>query len=236
MIWRGNMQDMNQKCKYIFNFFYGNLDRMYAPELQESERKHLIEYQEKLDSYLLSHIEDDGFQKEILPFYWIQLYSIVYLETKVTNEVFLSLVKNLLKCSTPDYNCLCPHILVLMAENNLTEDIIRTIAKKIEEEIQLIPTYRLGHIPYDYRYHLLKREETPEDMKGKILSSYDELSLEELYDFMQEIFDELNGELVRYKIKDVSQITAIPNLKREYHYFQIMKEYFNNRTKKEKIV
>lgn len=236
MIWRDNMQDMNRLCHEIFNFYYGDVDRMYAPELQESERKRLIEKKEKLDSYLLSRLEDDSFQKEIISFYWIQLYSIVYLKNKLKKEVFLSLVQNFLKCKTPDHNCLSPYVLVLMSENHLTEDIICTINKKIEEEIQVLPAYRLGNIPYDYRYHLLKREETPEDIQGKILSSYDEFSLEELQDIIQKVLDELNNDFVSYKIKDISQIDAIPDLKREYHYFQIMKKYYSDRIKKEKIV
>lgn len=230
------MQDMNQQCNYIFKFFYGDLDRMYVPKLYESEQKRLREEMKKIDSYLLSNFEKDDFQTEILPFYWIQLYSIVYLENRLKQEIFLSLVENLLKCPTPDYNCLSPYVLLLMSENCLTEDIIRTIDKKIEEETQYTPAYRLGHMPYDYRYQLLKREETPEDIKGKILSSYDELTLEELHDVMQEVLDELNSEFILYKIKDVNQIGAIPNLKREYHYFQIMKKYYSDRNKKEKIV
>ncbi len=140
----------------------------------------------------------------------------------------------LLKEDLPE-TFLSPLILILMSNKTFPEEIIRRIYENLELQLQN-SWGELGKPPYDYRYHLLKREETPEDIMGNLLATYDKLSMEELNDFMQGILYEINYELRNHQIINSHQIETIPQLKMEYHYFELMKEYYHNRMKKQKSV
>lgn len=158
-----------------------------------------------------------------------------YLEEKLKDNQFMELVRTLLFKENLPENFLSPLILILMSKKFFPEEIIRKIYEKLELQLQN-PWSELGEPPYDYRYHLLKREETPEDIVGDLLTTYDKLSMEELNDFMQKILDEINDELRNHQIINSHQIETIPQLKMEYHYFELMKEYYHNRMKKQKSV
>ena len=230
------LEQINAKCYGIFKLRYNDhLFNMYALDLYDRELNRVKALEQEVTNLISNYLNQDDLYQKNANIYYVQLYAVHYLEEKLENNQFMELVRTLLLREDLPETFLSPLILILMSNKTFPDEIIRKIYEKLELQLQS-SWIKLGKPPYDYRYHLLKREETKEDIVGKLLATYDDLDLEKLRELMQEILDELNGELVKYKIKDTSQIETIPQLKMEYHYFQTMKNYYYNRIKKQKHV
>lgn len=230
------LEKINRKCYEIFSFVYDKHKfRMYESLLFSKEQERVNSLNEEVKNFISANLRKELLYQEDSNLYYIQLYTVCFMENKLNDNQFLKILEILLSEENYPENFLSPLILILMSERKLQEDSIRKIYEKIKIQLQSI-NYNLGDTPYDYRYHLLKRKETPEDIIGELLTTYDELGLVELHELIQEVMDELNSELRVHKIKNIQQIESIPSLKMEHHYFQVMKQYWNTRNKKEKIV
>lgn len=230
------LEKINGKCYEIFSFFYDKCKfSMYESTLLNKEQERVNSLKEEVKNFISANLRKEFLYQEDSNLYYIQLYTVCFMENKLNDNQFLKILEILLLEENYSKNFLSPLVLILMSERKLPEDSIRKIYEKIKIQLQSA-FYDLGDTPYDYRYHLLKRKETPEDIIGELLNTYDELGLEELYELIQEVMDELNSELRIHKIKNIQQIESIPPLKMEHHYFQVMKQYWNTRNKKEKIV
>ena len=233
------MKQLSNRCYNVLNFYYGNLDSFYAPETWIVAKKRILEEHNLLNQYILAHIKEEKFQKEIDRLYTIQLYCVVYLEEELENGFFLELVNKLLSLPIPDYYVFSPILLILLSNSDLTEELVEKIYEKIRNEIlptEYHSTCGLGNPPYDYRYHILKREETSKSLVSKILNSYDEVSLEELKEYFQTVLWDMNEQLVDQKIKRIEDIKGNKELERDFHYFQIIQEYIKNRNSAQKPV
>lgn len=231
-----NLEQINAKCYAIFKFRYN--DRwfnFYAQDLYDRESNRIKNLENELTDLISSHLNNDNLYRKNSQIYYVQLYAVHYLEEKLEDNQFMELIRILLLKEDLPETFLSPLILILMSNKTFPEEIIRRIYENLELQLQN-SWGELGKPPYDYRYHLLKREETPEDIMGNLLATYDKLSMEELNDFMQGILYEINYELRNHQIINSHQIETIPQLKMEYHYFELMKEYYHNRMKKQKSV
>lgn len=231
-----NLEEINRICYEIFSFCYDEVKfGLYESILFNREKEQIDILNKQIENLISANLGNEFLYQENANSYYIQLYAVHFLEKKLNDKQFLEILEILLLKENNSENFLSPLVLVLMSERKLPEDILRKIYKKIMIQ-QHFQNNRLGSLPYDYRYHLLKREELPKELVGELLTTYDDINLEELYELIERVMNELNSELRIHKIKNIQQIESIPTLKMEHHYFKIMKQYWNNRNKNEKIV
>ena len=101
-------------------------------------------------------------------YYYIYYYCIVSKEELITNEIILNIIDN---CS----NKINPYLDIVRMNKQLNNDIIMKILDKTKN-ISLLDTQTIyGPIPFDLRYHILKREEINEDLKEEVLNRYDKI-------------------------------------------------------------
>lgn len=185
----------NNKYRYknLYNIKYGNND---IKEKESLFRKLIM----TIDSKLI-----DSLKKDYYKYYYIYLFCVLFKEQLVNIEDIDGIVKNV-------YNA--DYFSLLQTRMKLNDDIINMILKLVKDNNKVY----LGKIPFDYRYHIIRRKEISENIKNQIVDSY---SKEEIKEIDNELRDNiLFEEIYHDEIGDRNKMFEDENLSDEYRVYQ----------------
>ena len=128
--------------------------------------------------------------------------------------IFRLLQKNIVKC----------YFNILEMNKKLNDEIILFILDQMESD-----KYYKGLEPYDYRYHILKRNEISEYIKEKIFKKY---SKQELIDVVNDIKYNLDNELYINDINNKTDLFKNDELYNDYMTYKYMKSHIKQKVNK----
>lgn len=173
-----DLKEINQKCRevlYIYeSMLKGSQFHKFTREEEFNYHKNIRMLESIIDENLIDKL-DNNYDE----YYYIYYYCIVSKEELITNEIILNIIDN---CS----NKINPYLDIVRMNKQLNNDIIMKILDKTKN-ISLLDTQKIyGPIPFDLRYHILKREEINEDLKEEVLNRYDKIELQNIIEKLEE--------------------------------------------------
>ena len=217
------MENINAESFNVISFIRERQSNMYSRELLEETRKNALESQKVIEKYL-----EENKIENCSANYYLLLYCVIYKEHLVNEDMLKTIIDN---CD----NKILPFLYITMMENKLSDEIVLKIINKIEEmNLDYKSSVDFGHLPFDYRYHILKREEISNNLKEIVLSTYKD-SIEFVRD---EIYMDLDNELgnkgIRLSVWDVPNeiISRYPELKDQKRSLEVITNYKNQKIKK----
>lgn len=217
------MENINiESCKVI-RFIRERNNNMCSYKVLEEARKEALESQKIIEKYLETNKIENCSDN-----YYLLLYCVIYKEELINEDILKTIIDN---CD----NKILPFLYITMMESNLNDEIVlKLINKKEEIDDGFMIRADLGHLPFDYRYHILKREEISYEIKEKILSTYNDN-----IDFIrEEIYVDLDNELgnngIRLSVWNVPDeiISRYPELKDQKRALEIIDNYKEQKIKK----
>jgi len=217
------MKKINRSCYEIISFLNARNGSMYAFEALDRMKKQALENQKEVEKYLEKNKLQNCINSDN---YYLLLYCVVFKEELITSDILNIIINN---CD----NKILPFLHILMMNSKLSDEIVLKIIKKIEEiDSDRKNSVSLGYLPFDYRYHILKREEISDELKEKILSTYDDIEY-----IKQEIYIDLDNELgengINLDVWDVPDeiISKYPELKDQKRALESIHNYQNQKRK-----
>lgn len=161
------MKSLEEKCRYVI------LDRELIGKrlLSDEEQiiRQIIELKKVIDNVLNEEIIISSLANANENYYTL-LYLIIYesdLTYKYKEQIINALLDNI------SQNKLSPVLSILMLNSSLNDEIAERIIDITSKEYVNYNRSNLGIKPFDYRYHLLKRQEISPVNKEKVLDRYD---------------------------------------------------------------
>ena len=217
------MENINKSCYEIISFLNARKSSMYSYEALEKMRKIALENQKEVEKYLEENKLKDYINSDN---YYLLLYCVEFKEKLITYDILNIIIDN---CD----NKILPFLTILMMNGKLNDEIVLKIIKKMEEiDSDRKTCVSLGYLPFDYRYHILKREEISDEVKEKVLSTYDDIEY-----IKQEIYIDLDNELgekgISLNVWDVPDeiISRFPELKDQKRALESIHNYQNQKRK-----
>jgi len=215
------MENINKESCKVIRFLREKNSNLYSYELIEKNRKEALESQKIIEKYL-----EENKIENCSDNYYLLLYCVIFKEELINEDILKTIINN---CD----NKILPFLHILMMESKLNDEIVLKILNKIEEiNDGFMRNVELGYLPFDYRYHILKREEISYYVKEKILST-------DNIDFIrEEIYVDLDNELgnkgIRLNVWDVPNevISRYPELKDQKRVLEIIDNYKEQKRKK----
>lgn len=213
-----DLKDVNELC-YRIMFFYDYVircDNSSSTEMIENMAK---EYQENLKKAKFEVNEDiiKETKKNLNKYRDIYNYCIVFREELLSIDLLTEIVRNNHLSRNNYFN-------ILNMSMELNDEIVQSVLRKVN-----LDSIYLGTKPYDYRYNVLKRTEISDDIKNKILSSYDKHELESIEQILE---DDLNDEIVIKKIKNNEDLKRYSDVFKLYIAYTTIKDYLNRKVYK----
>jgi len=217
------MENINKEGWNVISFLREKNGNLYSHELLEKTRKQALESQKIIEKYLEKNKIENSSDN-----YYLLLYCVIFKEELINEDILKTIIDN---CD----NKIVPFLYITMMESKLNDEIVLKIINKIEEmNIGLKRSADFGQLPFDYRYHILKREEISYDIKEKILSTYNgniDFIREEIY---VDLDNELSNKGIRLSVWDVPNevISRYPELKDQKRALEIITNYKKQKVKK----
>ena len=211
-----DLKEINELCYRIMSFYDYNLrcnkavnDELYS-KLNEEYLNNLLIANDNINAKTVKKLK-----KDYNTYQDIFNYCFVFKEELMSNDLLIEILKN-------NYVKLC--FSILQMNKDLNDEIIKLILNTINNDRNYV-----GKMPYDYRYHILKREEISDDIKQDLLISYNK---DELENIVEEIGFDLEDEFTLNKIQNISDLKKNNDLYREYIAYNIMRRYLNQKVYK----
>ena len=196
-----DLKEINQKCRevlYIYeSMLKGSQFHNFTREEEFNYHKNIRMLESIIDENLIDKLNNNYDE-----YYYIYYYCIVSKENLITNEIILKVIDN---CN----NKINPYLDIVKMNKQLNNDIITKILDKIKN-ISLPDTQKIyGPIPFDLRYHILKREEINEYLNEEVLNRYDKIELQNIIEKLEEdyvlecISNDINPPEELYKNRDL---------------------------------
>lgn len=229
-----NDKSLEKSCFDIFHTASAKMDNLYSLEMYASERKRIESLRREVDEYICNHLSEENFIKDLTSSYITALYVVHYLEGVIDNDTFLLLMEYLIDEKMPKYHSFSPILCLLQVEKKLPEELLRKLSSKIENENLREEFNEENKMPYDEKYFFLRRMELPEDLKGKYLTMYDSVNMENLKKSLEIFMCDLNNELYEQEIMNPSEIGSEQPLAWDYNFYLVINEYIKKRKIKSK--
>lgn len=217
------MENINIECFKVIKFLRDQNSNLYSYELLEKSRKEVLESQKIIEK----HLEKNELQN-CSDNYYLLLYCVIFKEKLINNDILNTLINN---CD----NKILPFLHITMMSSKLNDEIIlKIINKKEKMNIDFKRSIDFGYLPFDYRYHILKRKEISYEIKEKILSTYGE-NIEFVRDEIYiNLDDELYNKGIRLSVWNVPDeiISRYPELKDQKRALEIIDNYKEQKIKK----
>lgn len=217
------MENINKESWNVISFLREKNNNLYSYQLLEKTRKQALESQEIIEKYLEENKLENSSNN-----YYLLLYCVIFKEELINNDILKTIIDN---CD----NKILPFLHITMMESKLNDEIVLKLINKIEEiDDNLMRRVDLGHLPFDYRYHILKREEISYEIKEKVLSTYND----DIDFIREEIYVDLDNELgnkgIRLSVWNVPNeiISRYPELKDQKRALEIIDNYKEQKIKK----
>lgn len=158
--------------------------------------------------------------------YYLLLYCVIFKEELINNNILNILIDN-------SDNKIDPFLHILMMKRKLNNEIVEKIINKIDNRDDLLNnSQNLGYLPFDYRYHILKRKEISFEIKEKILLTYSDIEYikDEIYWYLT---DELASKGINLYISDIpdEMLENYQDLQDEKRAFEIIANYKEQKIK-----
>ncbi len=202
--------EINNLCYEIVNYYNKGLYNKSNP----NEKRRIEETFRKL-SMIINSKFIKSLNKNYNAFYYIYLFCIMFKEHLLSKEDIYGIIINV-----ENYDTLS----ILQMNMKLDDDIVLRILKAIDEDKAKLYT---GNIPYDYRYHILRRKEISQYIKNRVLRKY---SKEELKVVIDQINADFEEGLYFLETRDLQEAQGHQHLSDEYHVSRVLeKKYFENK-------
>lgn len=217
------MENINKESWNVISFLREKNNNLYSHELLEKTRKQALESQKIIEKYLETNKIENCSDN-----YYLLLYCVIFKEELINEDILKTIIDN---CD----NKIVPFLYITMMESKLNDEIVLRLINKLERlNDGLMRSADFGHLPFDYRYHILKREEISYDVKEKILSTYNgniDFIREEIY---VDLDNELGNKGIRLSVWDVPNeiISRYPELKDQKRALEVITNYKKQKIKK----
>ena len=169
-----NKYDINVLCSRIVNFYNQEINgEINYNEYNINKTKEMNRLLKKLLLVVNSNLVKD-LNHNYSAYYYIYIFCLIYKEDLLNQEDILNLSK------------IGNFFNILELNKKLSNEIICEILSSIKKNSK---KYNLGPFPYDYRYHIIKRDEIHESIKEEVISLY---SNEEINELLKAISNDLN--------------------------------------------
>lgn len=201
-----NLNLLNQKCSRTIFLYQNRNSNSFSINMRKELLKNIMEINDTINKNTIDECYED-FNKN----YNILLYIILFREDLVSHKIILDVLNNSLSGKT-----LFASII----------DLILTMKKELNDEIisKILLLKNKSHLqkPYDWRFHILKRNEISNDLKKQILETYTELELKKIVD---EIYSNLKEEYADNEGKTLEELKEFKNILEEQRAYDILKQY-----------
>lgn len=160
--------------------------------------------------------------------YNVLYYAIIYKEElieTIKEKVIMAVINHI---SDKKYN---PLLQILMMRSKLTDAIVYKIIEVIHKNSSDTSLRVFGNMPFDYRYHILRREEISMELKDKVLSTYSD---EEKREVLEDILMDIDFEISRNKIMSKMELEKYQDIADEIRAYQILRDDSKNDYKENK--
>lgn len=219
------MEDINENCLEVIYHLGVTKNSFDFEFLSEKISKKVQKSQIIVEKYLEENNLKNCIKKEN---YYLLLYCVIFKEELVNNDILDILVDNY-------ENKLSPFFDILRMNSKLNDEIVSKIINIINEMCDCFKrcTY-LGYLPFDYRYHILKREEISYEIKKKILDTYGtdiEFIRDEIYN---DLDNKVSNEGLPFLMLDYLDVffETYPELKDQKRVLEIIDNYKEQKRKK----
>lgn len=141
---------------------------------------------------------------------YYKLFCIFILKDELFTEE-LDIIKNMIDQNKYKYHLFYE---LLISELELDDEIIENILQET--------TFIRLEKPFDYKYHILKRQNVSNEMCEKVLKTYSNIELDE---DVEQIYYDLECEFNKKKISSIEEIKKYPYLEKEYKVYKMLKNY-----------
>lgn len=214
------LEELNELCNKIIHFYNYELEghNYYSADLYwklyHEQKENLLKVKDLIDEELIEKLDSNYYYSSIYN------YCIAYNEEILSNDLILDLLNNKKLLSRYSY------FNILMMNKKLNNKIILSILN----HINIVDDF-VGYIPFDYRYHILKRKEINDEIKKKLLTTYEEKDLEYT---VEQIDYDLLDEFQSNKILDIDDLKLYDNIYREYLVYDMLRNYLDKEIYKNK--
>ena len=209
-----DLETLNELCDKIIDFYNYNLvsGKMYSGDtywkLYHEYQDNLLKVKDLINKELIEKL--DGNTNNYSGIY---NYCIAYNEEIISNNLILDFLNNKKLMGRYSY------FNILMMNKELNNEIICYILNHID-----IVNDFVGYLPFDYRYHILKRKEISDEIKNNLLSTYDE---EELEYIVEQIDYDLLDEFSTHEIIDIDDLKRYDSVYQEYLTYNMLRNYLD---------
>lgn len=215
------MENINTESLNVIDFIIEKNGNLCSFELLEKLKKQALISQKIIEKYL-----EENKPGNLGDNYYLLLYCVIFKEELITEDMLKTIIDN---CD----NKIIPFLHITMMKNELNDEIVLKIINKIEKMSDYKLSQYFGYLPFDYRYHILKRKEISYEVKEKILSTYDDLEFikEEIY---VDLDNELGNKGINVNVWDIPDevISRYPELADEKRALETIVDYRKQKTKK----
>ena len=198
--------DINKSCFDVINYFnnkyrYKDLYEKKYSMFDKIDKENLFKKLNMIiDSKVISELKNDYYK-----YYYIYLYCVLFKEQLITSEDIEGIVNNVYNA---DYYSL------LLSNKKLSNKTVSKILDLLKDNNYVY----LGKIPFDYRYHIIKRNEISDDIKNKVVDSYSKEELKKINKELKDII--LFEELYYSEIDSKDNMFNDKNISDEYRVYQ----------------
>ena len=202
--------DINKSCFDVINYYniryrYKDLFEKKYSMSDRIEKENLFKKLNMIiDSKLISNLNNNYYK-----YYYIYLFCVLFKEQLVSSQDIEGIVKNVYNA---DYYSL------LLSNKKLSNEIVLKILDLLKDNNYVY----LGEIPFDYRYHIIKRNEISDDIKEEVMNSYSKEELKEISKELKEII--LFEGLYYSEIDSKDNMFNDKNISDEYRVYQRLKK------------
>ena len=202
--------DINKSCFDVINYYniryrYKDLFEKKYSMSDRIEKENLFKKLNMIiDSKLINNLNNNYYK-----YYYIYLFCVLFKEQLVSSQDIEGIVKNVYNA---DYYSL------LLSNKKLSNEIVLKILDLLKDNNYVY----LGEIPFDYRYHIIKRNEISDDIKEKVMNSYSKEELKEISKELKEII--LFEGLYYSEIDSKDNMFNDKNISDEYRVYQRLKK------------
>ena len=208
-----DLSKLNKLCCEVINFYNIksrsiDLFNTKYTKYQNNEMNALLN---KLNILITPKLIE-SLNNDYYSYYYIYLFCIIFKEELLTNKDILGIVINK---KNADY------FSVLEMNKELDDETIQTTYELINDNSYV---YK-GQIPFDYRYHILRRNEVDSEIKNKVLNTY---SKKEIKSIIKSLRQDLIDKIYFNEINNRNELLNNKSVCDEYNVYKTL--YLKNKS------